>query len=302
MDSSPVLLAASYTLVITAYDLNTGSFRADYEIQNSQANRLVARRGETCFFAAGYSYVLQYDLQKKGRKASQNFVAHEGNVTDLDLTPTMIVTAGDDKTLKTWDRRKSYQSEVVIRTQSANNCVQILPSGAPEIIAGNEAGFLELYDLRSSGLLCAVKMTDKPIRSLAVPRDSLRIIAAAQDGKTSCYSAEGDTLTEQYRIQAHNDIQLRTVVSPDGKSFATTAANNSARVWDMENGDLRQSLASSDERVWIWDAAFTSDSAKLCTGGSDGICRMFDCENGRMEMTFPAVDKCISCLTILYGN
>jgi WD40 repeat protein len=203
MGSSPVLLAASYKLIITAYDLGRRSVRADCEFQNSQGNHLISRPRESCFFAAGYSYILQYDLQKKGRKAVQNFVAHEGNVTDLDLTPTLIGTTGDDKTLKMWNRCKSFQGEVVIQTQSAKNCVQIIQSGSPHIIVGNEAGFLGLYDLRNSGLPYTVKMTNKPNWSLSVSGDGRRMIAAAQDGKTSRYSTDRDSLTGQYRIQAH---------------------------------------------------------------------------------------------------
>jgi G protein beta subunit-like protein len=297
MEGTNFLLAASYSLSIAAYDIATGSAHSDFEIQNSQANRLVTRPRESVFFAAGYSYVLLYDMQKKVRKPTQSFVAHEGNVTDLDLSPTLIVTSGDDKTLKTWDRR-TYQAGVIVRTTSANNSVQIL-SSQHILVSGNESGFVELHDLRNQQLLSSVKISGKPVRSVALAPDGRRVIAAAQDGKLFCYTCDDGILTELYHTQASNDIQLRTVISPDGRSFAATAANNTAKIWNLENGDLKQSLVASDERVWIWDAAFTQDSAKLCTGGSDGVCRMFDCENGRMELSFPPAEKCVSCIAIL---
>jgi G protein beta subunit-like protein len=297
MEGANILLAASYSLTIAAYDLATGTAHPEFEIQNSQANRLLTRPRESVFYAAGYSYVLLYDIQKKTRKPIQSFVAHEGNVTDLDLSPTLIVTAGDDKTLKTWDRR-TYQTGVAVRTSAGNNSVQIL-TAQQQLVSANESGFVELYDLRNQQVIASVKMSDKPVRSVALAPDGRRVIAAGQDGKIFCYACDEGNLTELYHTQASNDIQLRTVISPDGRSFAATAANNTARIWNLENGDLKQSMVASDERVWIWDAAFTQDSAKLCTGGSDGVCRMFDCENGRMEMSFPPAEKCVSCIAIL---
>jgi G protein beta subunit-like protein len=298
MEGANILLAASYSLSIAAYDLATGApHSSEFEIQNSQANRLLTRPRESVFYAAGYSYVSLYDINKKSRKAIQTFVAHEGNVTDIDLSPTSIITAGDDKTLKTWDRR-TYQSGVVVRTPSPNNAVQII-AARQQLVSANESGFVELYDLRTQQALASVKMSDKPVRSVAVAPDGRRVIAAGQDGKIFCYGCEDGVLTERYQAQGSNDIQLRAVISPDGRSFAVTAANNTVKVWNLDNGELKQSLISSDERVWIWDAAFTQDSAKLCTGGSDGVCRVYDCENGRIENSFPSLEKCISCIAIL---
>jgi G protein beta subunit-like protein len=297
MEGSEILLAASYTLSIAAYDLATGCPHREFEIQNSQANRLVTRPRESVFYAAGYSYVLLYDIEKKARKPIHFFVAHEGNVTDIDLAPSSIITAGDDKTLKTWDRR-TCQAGVVIRTLGANNAVQAVPA-RQQLVSANECGFVELHDLRSQRTLASAKMSDGPVRSVALAPDGRRVIAAAQDGKVCCYSCEDGALTEVYHTQASNDIQLRAVVAPDGRSFATTAANNTAKIWALDRGELRQSLVASDGRVWIWDAAFTQDSARLCTGGSDGVCRIYDCENGRIENAFPPLEKCVSCIAIL---
>ena len=294
---STILLAASYNLMITAFDLQTSAPICEFEIQNTQANKIV-----TCadhrFYAASYSYVFAYDFYSKAKKSTQAVVAHEGNVTDLIIQNNIFLTCGDDKKVKIWDRR-SAQNTVAITTKNQDNAMVFIPA-INQVIAGDENGSVTSYDIRNSNLIKTLKVDEGPIRKMALAPDENSFLVAAQSGITRSYKvSDTEAFTEAYRIQAHNDFQLGCAYSPNGKLFATSSANNTTRIWSAANGDLKQTIVPSEMREWIWDVAFTPDSTQLVAGGTDGVCKAYDVDNGRILMAFPQIDKCISAIGIL---
>ena len=107
-----------------------------------------------------------------------------------------------------------------------------------------------------------------------------------------------EPFSELYSVHTHNDVQLNCCYSPNGQLFATCASNNTARIWDANTGDMKQNLVPSEMREWIWDICFTPDSLNLCMGGTDGVCKQYDVENGRITMSLPKLDKIISSITV----
>ena len=297
-----VLLAASYELRICAFDVATSECVQEFEIQNSQANRIVVAPNEPKFYVGAYSYILGYDFSTN-RKQTQAFAGHEGNVTDLVVTPTTIFSCGEDKKVNVWDRRATQKPQSTITTTSSLNSIILMPTNESCVVC-DENGVVSSWDIRqTSTFLQKTPATKIPVRSLAIAPDGSRFVAASQDGKTFCYKIEGNSFSEDYNIQAHNETQVRCAISPNSKLFATAAADNSARIWDVESGDMKQTLLCSGEvQEWIWDVAFTKDSKFVCTGGSDCVCRVWDVENGRMALQMPALERCISAIAIIDTN
>ena len=295
-----VLLTATYELHIYGFDIATCQDVADFEISNSQANRIVTVPNEPKFYVGAYSYIFGYDFCPSNRKQTQALLGHEGNVTDLVVTPTTLLSCGEDKKINIWDRRNTQKPQGTIVTTSSLNSIILAPNGESCVVC-DENGVVSMWDLRqTSTFLKKTPATKIPVRSLAVAPNGTAFIAAAQDGQTVNYKFDGDSFTENYRIQAHNETQVRCAVSPNSKLFATAAADNSARIWDLESGDMKQQLLCSGEgQEWIWDVAFTNDSKFICTGGSDCVARVWDVENGRMVSQMPGLERCISAIAII---
>lgn len=298
MEASPIVVSASYTLTITGFDIDSGSVRKEFEMQNCQANRLHGIREENRLYAAGYSYVFIFDTTMKTKKPLATIHAHDGNVMDLSIYQNTLVTCGDDKSIKIWDRKSNTKIET-ITTESVTNCVYLVP-GTTYVVSGNEDGYVHMYDMNDpEGPICTHKMSNKPVRSIAVTPDGKRVLAVEQSGKLACFELSDGKLNIVYESVAHNDITTRVVMSKGGKLFATCAANNTTKLWNLQTGELVQSMIASDERIWIWDAVFVMDDRKIVTVGSDGSTRLFDCDTGRMEMTYAKAEKANSCVTVL---
>lgn len=320
-----ILLAAQYNLIITAFDLSTGQAVKEFEISNSQANKMI-NAPNNHFYVASYSYVFAYDFESKSHKAIQNTVAHEGNVSDIVLSNSVMITCGDDKKVKIWDIRTN-SCQVTINTKSQNNAVVYYPDTYNQIIVGDESGYITSFDLRTANRLKELKVDNLPVRAMSQSVDNIHFIAAMQNGNTKCFQVglcssetknqsqsilkpqETETTSNQteslepfselYSIHSHNDVQLNCCYSPNGQLFATCASNNTARIWDAHTGDMKQNLIPSEMREWIWDICFTPDSLNLCMGGTDGICKQYDVENGRITMSLPKLDKIISAITVI---
>ena len=95
-------------------------------------------------------------------------------------------------------------------------------------------------------------------------------------------------------FQAHSAYITRVLLSPDVRHLATCSADHSARIWNidleaihaMKTSDsigkprkdplfpLEMSLDSHQR--WVWDCAFSADSAYLVTACSDHYARLWE--------------------------
>ena len=139
-----------------------------------------------------------------------------------------------------------------------------------------------------------------PVRSIAVTSDDKTVIAACQDRNTVILNMDNE-IKEVHRSEFHNDIQLRVVLSPNEKTFVTTSADSTAKIWSMENFQLLHALSDPDQKKWIWDAAYTKDSACVVTGGTDKSIRLWNVNDGHLyrDHVLGIHNKGITALTIL---
>ncbi|OHT07314.1 WD repeat protein [Tritrichomonas foetus] len=290
-----ILLAASYDLKIHAYNLADCSPLGEYEINNSQANRIVVSANR--FYAAAYTFILSYDATGKNLKPLHSISAHDSNVTDICVTPTTLFSCSEDKTIKTWDRRTASVQQHITTTSSLSS--MLILSNGYEIITGNEEGEVTVWDTRNSSSPFKMANVKSPVMSLSMSPQGQHFVASYMDGTTVRYKLNGNRLTEEFKIQAHDEIVLRCAHSPDGQLFATTSGDNSTKLWACETGEQRKVLKSDDDYEWIWDASFTSDSKRLCTGSSDGVCRVWDVDSGNLLMQTEKLEKCITTIAIV---
>ena len=127
---------ATYDPQILAINLETGSPISQYEIGNTQANRLYVF--ENLLYACGYTHLFIYDSQKSSHQAQNAFQAHESNVNDIFTTARSIVTCGEDKKVKIWDVRTLKNSRT-IECPCSLNTLTYTPSKV-EVIVGTEDG------------------------------------------------------------------------------------------------------------------------------------------------------------------
>ena len=96
------------------------------------------------------------------------------------------------------------------------------------------------------------------------------------------------------KFQAHNTYITRVLLSPDVRHLATCSADHTARIWSVDlthphnvsAADALPQVRDTDafplettlrgHQRWVWDCAFSADSAYLVTACSDHYARLWE--------------------------
>ena len=92
-------------------------------------------------------------------------------------------------------------------------------------------------------------------------------------------------------FKAHQQYITRVLLSPDVKHLATCSADHTAKIWEVKDLDAMipvpgqappeskpfklESTLTGHQR-WVWDCAFSADSAYLVTACSDHYARLWE--------------------------
>lgn len=289
-----IFIAATYEPALHLFHSDTGEKAAQYKLYATQINKMIVDP-DGMLFAASHSQILRFNLPKNDPKA-QILGKHDGNVTDIFCSANKILTCGEDKFIRIWDR-STWQLNFQIQTDRKLNSVFPAPTGSPVCVCGAEDGSITLWDIKSQSCI-HTKTYNSPIRSLSVAPNREFFLACFQDGTSKVMTFQNSEVVESFSVNSHSDIQIRGVISPDSKLFATCCSDYTVRIFDSTTGQLRQTLIAGEGREWIFDAAFSQDSSKLFVGGSDKVCRMWNVEYGRVEMSFPELPTCVSAVCL----
>jgi target of rapamycin complex subunit LST8 len=75
----------------------------------------------------------------------------------------------------------------------------------------------------------------------------------------------------------------------------TTSSDYTIKIWDLE-GNLKKEL--KEHKRWVWDAAFSSDSAYLVSCSSDGTAKLWDISKGDSIKTYKGHQKACVCIAL----
>ena len=97
---------------------------------------------------------------------------------------------------------------------------------------------------------------------------------------------DATSLTPVCKFSAHNTYITRVLLSPDVRHLATCSADHSAKVWSVAPGlgedpgaevtQLPAEMTLHQHQRWVWDCAFSADSAYLVTACSDHYARLWE--------------------------
>lgn len=297
-NSQYYLLAGSYDFYIHAFGLTDFQEAMSFKTGGLQANRIIVYGDR--FYVASFGVILLYDITLQIVEPFHKcFFQEKSNTSDIAITPTLLLGCGEDKTIRYWDRRNSEQN-FIIKTEDSLNAIICLDK-YQIIIVGDEAGRVSMYDIKTSTCVYSVVNNNSPVRSISLSPDETSFLVCHMDGETLKYSFDngGHSFSLVYKIRAHDNLQLRVVHSPDNTMFATTAGDNSAKIWSNDKGELICTFKPDSKLEWIWDAVFTPDSKRICTASSDGVCRLWDIGSQQLYTQTMSVNKCITAIGLI---
>ncbi|KAI1179191.1 WD repeat-containing protein pop3 [Nemania sp. FL0916] len=311
---SVILCTAGYDHTIRFWEALSGICSRTIQHPDSQVNRLCISPDKRLLAAAGHTSVKLYDIKSTNPNPLMTFEGHTGNITGIAFhcEGKWMVTSSEDGTVKVWETRTGGIQRSYSHGSAANDVV-IHPNQG-EIISCDRGGSVRVWDLGENN--CSHQLIpeeDVSVSSVTVASDGSLLCAANNAGNVFVWSLrqgdEGTQLLPLTQFSAHKEYITRVLLSPDVKKLATCSADHTARIWSvpMSDTDPAESpmatngngahIASSESTLpngdgeskpfpleatlmghqrWVWDCAFSADSAYLVTACSDHYARLWE--------------------------
>ncbi len=146
-----------------------------------------------------------------------------------------------------------------------------------ELISGDQSGNVRVWDLAKNAFRYQVDPVpgeEVGIRSISVASDAKMLVVANSNGTCFVWMLKnGEDFIPSHEVQAHDQYILKCLLSPDGSRYlATCSSDHSVKIWELTKEDedeepkfvLARTLYGHTK--WVWDCAFSCDSAYIVTG------------------------------------
>jgi G protein beta subunit-like protein len=155
-----------------------------------------------------------------------------------------------------------------------------------------------MLDLIAHRFIEQVPEEEVPMRSVTVSNDGATLVGG--NNKGNCYiwniqnTRDFTDLQPKTKFQAHQRYLIRCLLSPNGRlgsfsfsfffkpttrcifadltssrTLATCSADTTIRLWDLSSSLHAPTKILQGHQRWVWDMAFSADSAYLVSGASD---------------------------------
>ena len=230
--------------------------------------------------AAGHQQIRVYDLASPSPYPSMTYDKLNKNVTSVGFQSLKqwIYTGGEDGLVCIWDIRTAV-CQRKLKLPSSVNSVALHPDQTVLFIA-QENTSCSYWDLRLNKEVPIHKNPTKEGSLQCVSVNNIASQLCAIDNKGLLRLWDIKNLTQPKCItseQCHSTRGLKCTFSPDCATIATTSADTTARLWNIqEEGIVLDKTFSTPDQKWVWDAVFSTDSQFLFTASSDGTVRLWD--------------------------
>ncbi|KAF2759615.1 WD-repeat protein-like protein pop3 [Pseudovirgaria hyperparasitica] len=293
MSGSVILCTAGYDHTIRFWEALSGICSRTIPHPDSQVNRLCISPDKRFLAAAGHHTIKLFDIKGSNPTPLTIFEGHTNNITGVAFhcEGKWMVTSSEDGTVKIWDTRsgniqRNYSHGIPV------NDVVIHPNQG-ELISCDRGGNVRVWDLGENK--CSHQLIpedDVSVASVTVASDGSILCAGNNSGNVYVWrmilEADVTTLVPVTRFTAHQTFITRVLLSPDVRHLATCSADHTSRIWSVDttasNNDPLSSAPASfplettlhGHQRWVWDCAFSADSAYLVTACSDHYARLWE--------------------------
>ncbi|KAI3393807.1 hypothetical protein diail_3628 [Diaporthe ilicicola] len=290
---SVILCTAGYDHTIRFWEALSGICSRTIQHPDSQVNRLCISPDKRFLAAAGHHTVKLFDIKSTNPNPLLTFEGHTGNITGVAFhcEGKWMVTSSEDGTVKIWETRSGTIQRSYNHGSPANDVV-IHPNQG-EIISCDRSGSVRVWDLAENS--CSHQLIpeeDVSVSSVTVATDGTLLCAANNNGNVFVWSLiqtfDRTELQPITQFSAHKEYITRILLSPDVKKLATCSADHTAKIWEVDideaarpdEGGFPQPFpleaTLTGHQRWVWDCAFSADSAYLVTACSDHYARLWE--------------------------
>jgi G protein beta subunit-like protein len=242
-----LLVTAGYDQTIRFWDASSGMCYKTLQHPDKQVNCLQIRPDKQYIVAGGNPQIKVYDVNSKGAEPLITYDGHAGNVTSMGFQRDgrWMYSCSEDGTIKIWDlRAPTFQRDY--ESRAGVNAVALHPNQG-EIISGDQAGTVRVWDLTANRCCCeVVPEGETPISSISVAADASCVVASNFNGNVFFWQPRSsEHLQPLHKLQAHGSYITAARLSPDVRYLATASADRTVKLWNVADYSLATTLAGA---------------------------------------------------------
>ncbi len=186
-----------------------------------------------------------------------------------------LLTASADGTVRLWDPDVTVATAVLRGHTDYISSARYSPDGAKIVTASGDRT-ARIWDAPTGEELLVLQHSDRVFEA-EFSRDGNKILTAAFDQTARLWDAR--TGKQLVALPPAQNQLLDAALSADGKRLATASVDD-ARIWDAQSG--RQLLLLKHDRP-VLRIVFSPDGTRAATGDADGVVRLWDARDGRLQ-------------------
>ena len=301
--ADPILLTSAYDNTIKFWNTTKQTWECSHTVDLQKklvVNKMQISKDRKHLICACNIGLRLYQI---ANHSDLNLIAHFSypqNVTAAQASRKFewIIAASEDGSLRLHDT-KLQKAEILYKGDSEINTA-VLTQSENEVIMGDQAGFLIVYDLKAK----MVRVKENPnngvsIRAITVSRNGQYIISADSSGLLIIWEANKTDLVEYQKIQAHEDYIIKIAISNDLQKIATCSADRTVKLFDLKDGGKYQEHHTLlGHTKWVWDCKFVSGSSYLITVSTDCFLKLWECTGGMLSKNCCQHAKGITCMAV----
>lgn len=209
--------------------------------------------------------------------------ADDTPVRSLVLSPDqrLMVTGGDDGTVKVWGRPAAEGSWVLKRTLARTQQfgydypTPLALSPDARTLATGGLGGVDLWD--SATLARKGHFDERLVETLAFSPDGKLLAGGGIMRQVRLWDLQTGKLI--HSLPGHTDKIRRLAFSPDSKTLVSASWDRTARIWDVASGTVKRTLAGHP--LIVLGATFSPDGKTIATS-SFGAVMLWRAETGEL--------------------
>jgi WD40 repeat protein len=211
---------------------------------------------------------------EQGRIAVQ-LTGHQYGISGLGYSTDgkSILTLGNDDLLKTWDAASGKESSSYnLKCNNGGNGDLLLLSADRAVVS---CGGLKTINLQNGAVAGSFKNVGSSYK-LALSGDKKTILGSIGSAEFMLYDPQTQ---ESFRtFKGHTSQGFAVAISADGKLAATGSSDNTARIWNANNG--KELFVLKSHTSGVEDVAFSPDGKVLATASGDRTVKLWDVASG----------------------
>ena len=204
----------------------------------------------------------------KDLRGKCQLTGHSEKVVSVAVTSDarFAFSTSTDRTVKRWDIGREQLTGTIVCLSGCNDVASV----NDKVATAHHDGIVRLYDSRDAKEAGKIRLHDKPITSVRISTDGLKIATLSKDNTIKVCDLRTQRqlfdLTHQ-NLTVGSNIQ-RLAISPDGRYCATGSTSGLVYVWDCNmNGKLVSTL--SGHAGHVSNVAWNPQGQGLVAIGSD---------------------------------